>query len=476
MRHDPDIHRWVEPPQQSQGNDIMATLITGTVNEQVLTADTTYIVTQSAVVTGTTNAVGIEMSSNNELFVAGLVEDTNDVIVRVPADINAIVRIAPTGMVIGTGQSSDAIDLQGDNADVTVAGDVFDADYGVIFVGASQINARVTITETSIVQGGEYRGDTGADAAAIGSTADNTLIENNGTIIADVNEVTGLRLAVTNTLNTDTGHTTGLMISIANEMTLLNTGSILGDIYMAASNDDLINSGTISGVVDMGADSDDLSNSGTITGGGSGAETLRNSGTITSDSDGIDSAGIRVRILNSGTVTGKMVGIIHTGDSAHITNTGTIYATDSIAAVLFSDNGHLINSGTIESASRAAVELGVNGGTNMVTLVNTGTLIGGAEFGEAVTGDAGVQKVVNSGAIFGDVILSHDNDIYNGRGGTVEGTIDGGAGEDTLLGGSLSDEMYGGNGDDDLDGGAGGDTLRGGRGEDDMHQLRCSLS
>lgn len=81
------------------------------------------------------------------------------------------------------------------------------------------------------------------------------------------------------------------------------------------------------------------------------------------------------------------------------------------------------------------------------------------------------MRVRNQGTINGDVLLSAGNDRFDGRGGTVNGTVYGGDGNDTLIGGNGKDYLAGGNGndilrgnggDDLLDGGAGSDILRGG--------------
>ena len=65
--------------------------------------------------------------------------------------------------------------------------------------------------------------------------------------------------------------------------------------------------------------------------------------------------------------------------------------------------------------------------------------------------------ILNSGTITGSVALGGASDLYDGRGGTIGGVVDGGEGDDTL---------YGGNGVDVFHGGGGADVLRGGGGAD----------
>lgn len=112
-------------------------------------------------------------------------------------------------------------------------------------------------------------------------------------------------------------------------------------------------------------------------------------------------------------------------------------------------------------------------------IINSGTIDGGDTENGQLAIDAseaeGFVQVRNSGVINGDVLLSAGNDLFDGRGGTVNGIVDGGDGNDILIGGRSTDNLVGGlgndvlrgdRGDDLLDGGAGRDLLRGGGGGD----------
>ncbi|HHC29724.1 MAG TPA: calcium-binding protein, partial [Rhodobacterales bacterium] len=62
----------------------------------------------------------------------------------------------------------------------------------------------------------------------------------------------------------------------------------------------------------------------------------------------------------------------------------------------------------------------------------------------------------------GNALLGEGNDIYRGRFGAVDGTVEGGNGDDVLNGGLRADSLDGGGGADLLRGRAGDDTLVGG--------------
>ena len=89
----------------------------------------------------------------------------------------------------------------------------------------------------------------------------------------------------------------------------------------------------------------------------------------------------------------------------------------------------------------------------------------------------GNDHVTNTGILSGDVELGVDDDIYDGQGGEIIGTVFGDFGQDVLIGGALSDSLSGGSdadrligngGADVLDGGDGADVMRGGEGADQM--------
>jgi hypothetical protein len=112
----------------------------------------------------------------------------------------------------------------------------------------------------------------------------------------------------------------------------------------------------------------------------------------------------------------------------NIENAGTL-ATENGAAVLVEDKvqlkGKIINQGTIEG--------GANNGGQLAVDVSQGE---------------GNFNLSNSGTINGDILLSAGDDLYDGRGGIVNGVISGGSGNDTLIGGSGVETLLGGEGED----------------------------
>jgi VCBS repeat-containing protein len=174
-----------------------------------------------------------------------------------------------------------------------------------------------------------------------------------------------------------------------------------------------------------------------------------------------------VRIKNSGTIQAVSTagvtsfGIILFPDSLNvhqygsIINSGRIVADVAIQAIQgYSTGIHVTNSGQIEG------DLLFDHNMNNVTNASGGLWIGDLQFG------LDQDILVNAGTIIGNVTLGAGVDLYDGRGGTLNGFLNGGDGVDLLFGGSGSDQLNGDNGSDRLEGGGGADTLNGGAGAD----------
>jgi serralysin len=163
------------------------------------------------------------------------------------------------------------------------------------------------------------------------------------------------------------------------QATIVNSGSIVGTIYQAISID-------------------------------SGGNSITNSGTISSNAE--------VAILIKDNYADSGFDFINT-----ITNTGLISAYNiggNPRAILTEGNGdHLANAGTI----RGAIDLGA--GNNSVN--NTGWILGNVTLG------AGNDKVVNHGTLDGNVTLGDGADLFDGRGGHLNGIIQGGLGDDVYI-------------------------------------------
>jgi Ca2+-binding RTX toxin-like protein len=214
---------------------------------------------------------------------------------------------------------------------------------------------------------------------------------------------------------------------------------------------------------------------------------------------GLSSHGIVVQtndnLTITNTATGEIVGVRSgvfvsetLGDNATIKNAGLIEAGD-YGIWLANPVGAapvIVNSGTISGEIDAILaQYGAR-----LNVDNSGKLIGHVR---SISTDQ-VDKVTNTGAIKGNVVLGSGNDRYIGiatiddisvsgkvsgrvfgqggndtlTGGNGVDRLDGGAGNDKVSGGGGNDILSGGSGDDTLNGGAGNDLLNGGTGKDKM--------
>lgn len=264
---------------------------------------------------------------------------------------------------------------------------------------------------------------------------------------------------------------------------------------------------------------------------------------VSSNSVAMTFGGTGNLVDNFGHISGAW-GITVYGGTATINNYGSIVGTSTGDYYYYESGVYLVdddddsvnsvyrvvNSGTISGNDYAiyAGEYSYNTYyASDTTVINSGLLVGGT--GGAVFLGLGVDQVFNTGTINGDVLMGGDADLFDGRGGTVNGTVFGGAGDDTFIiddtgielseaaaegtdtvkskvnwalgdnfenlklighsdingtgnsesnvmtgnsgdnllrGGGSSDIMYGGSGDDTLRGNGGNDTLNGGFSDD----------
>jgi Ca2+-binding RTX toxin-like protein len=173
------------------------------------------------------------------------------------------------------------------------------------------------------------------------------------------------------------------------------------------------------------------------------------------------------------------------------------------------DGSSVINHGQIVSAQSDGVRF-AGQADDTLTLINHGTITGA---GWAFRGDVQTDLVTNRGMMRGSVDLGDGADTFDGRGGTVTGTVYGGTGDDTYVvsdstialeelfddgidlvasevdwvlgenfenlyllgiadtrgyGNGLGNTITGNSGDNRLRGGGGKDMLGGGDGDDDL--------
>jgi Ca2+-binding RTX toxin-like protein len=173
---------------------------------------------------------------------------------------------------------------------------------------------------------------------------------------------------------------------------------------------------------------------------------------------------------NSGTVTvtggTSAVGLEMVGFNGDFLNTGLIVAHSAahnavgVAWTATIDPGFTwINVGAIDADVALRVSPYVPE-TQLQTFTNNGMMNGAIDLGP------GAGALVNKGVITGDVALGAGDDIYDGRGGALNGKLDGGAGADTISGGGGPSYLRGGDGGDFITGGAGFDDINGNAGDD----------
>lgn len=194
-----------------------------------------------------------------------------------------------------------------------------------------------------------------------------------------------------------------------------------------------------------------------------GYATLINDGIIRGRTNfGIDFAYESTSVTNNGTIRGEVAGVAFTDDDNFLLNENRIQGTDY--GILVEDGANVvINNGLITGEMRGILV----DGTHDSTLHNTGT-IEATETGRAYEGGAGVDSISNRGTFVGNITLGDGDDSFDGRMGTVQGTVFGETGDDFLRGGNFADTLNGGGGEDLLRGGWGNDTLIGSFGDDEL--------
>lgn len=220
-----------------------------------------------------------------------------------------------------------------------------------------------------------------------------------------------------------------------------------------------------------------------------------------------------VRVENSGLIDIRSdaelttYGILGRGENDQVINSGTIRA--DVAIALSNRAGFQSGEFYIENTSSGVIEGDIIAHTNGLQFINAGQIAGNVSLfyydpdqslmslsnvsisalnsglidGSLTVGNSEVSEdgfggdatLTQSGIVTGDVILSYNDDVYDGAGGRVDGEILLGGGDDQAIGSALADTFRGGagddlinasDGDDLLSGDAGDDTLNGGEGSD----------
>jgi len=196
--------------------------------------------------------------------------------------------------------------------------------------------------------------------------------------------------------------------------------------------------------------------------GGLGTTLLIDGMVFSSYANGISTNGT-INVGASGSVYGEWSGIAMTEDYQGsrpntLINAGSIWGLYS-GVSLSGDQAVINNSGTIEGAYIGIEGIFVGSGPEEKLVINNTGVIKGPD--GAIFGVTRGQNIIrNQGQIEGDIFLGDGNDVYDGRGGTLQGVINLGKGDDTAFGGDGSETFFGDGGHNFIDGGGGVDTLK----------------
>lgn len=171
-----------------------------------------------------------------------------------------------------------------------------------------------------------------------------------------------------------------------------------------------------------------------------------------------------LRLTNHGIVHGETAAVIVAASDGsaeiNLVNTGTMTGSSGIYSNTGSGRANIVNSGTIWGEGAGII---INSGA--LNLWNSGEIaISGPEsWVRAIDAfSASSVAVVNTGTIFGNILLSAGADTFRSTLGTLSGTISAASGNDLVVTGATDDTVLGQGGDDVIKTGDGDDNLNGG--------------
>ncbi len=234
------------------------------------------------------------------------------------------------------------------------------------------------------------------------------------------------------------------------------TQTVYGNVYVPTGNDDL-NVGAGVTIRSLGSSPNHDTEYDAITT-FTGQHTFTVSGTINGFDDGINTIGCTaaqtVEIAVGGRINsgfGSSVvdadGVILDGVNSTLVNRGLINAHGSGVMVSTPEFSTTVvtNYGTI-NADKYGIWVQYSYGT--ACFINYGRVESGMG---SYLGGTKVDVVTNAGTMTGDIHFGQGNDVYNGTGGKVIGTIYGEWGDDWFVTGRSADHIDGGDGIDTLD-------------------------
>jgi Ca2+-binding RTX toxin-like protein len=171
--------------------------------------------------------------------------------------------------------------------------------------------------------------------------------------------------------------------------------------------------------------------------------------------------GQNIFINETGVINGTSNGIMINGFSSTIVNYGLIGGGSRAIRIdaIGPDETRIVNHGVIQG-NFSGIEC-FAGTTDALHITNSGEI--SVEFVErqsfAIETLAGADIIRNTGELTGHISLGDNNDIFDSRGGRLDGTVYGEAGVDRLTGGAQAEGFSGGAGRDILAGGGGADAF-----------------
>lgn len=171
---------------------------------------------------------------------------------------------------------------------------------------------------------------------------------------------------------------------------------------------------------------------------------------------GPTSEGGFISVGASGSLYGTYYGVQLSGPGNTLSNDGSIAGGHAgvFVSMVAGLPQFIRNAGTI-SGDFIGIEATGTGTTGNLTIINTGLIRGDDAWGGAIHisygGMSSDDTIRNRGEIIGYIYLGNGHDIYDGRGGTVDGVVYGREDNDTFIAGLSEESFDGGTGIDLLD-------------------------
>ncbi|MBB1247755.1 hypothetical protein [Rhizobium sp. G21] len=182
-----------------------------------------------------------------------------------------------------------------------------------------------------------------------------------------------------------------------------------------------------------------ISNDGVVVGRAAAIRSTGDDATITNTERmagatyGVYSSGDDVVLTNQKTISGAKTGVALMGDDAVLTTSATL--SGKVALLVVGDGAVITNENIIRGASTTDAAIRMTS-TGVTAITNAANIT--AASGVAIQAGAGIEKILNTGTIDGDVKLGGGDDWFSSLTGEVKGKVHGGGGDDVYaLGGSV---------------------------------------